>query len=176
MLRWYLLDTRTWSIALWLWSPWHRLSVAHSHCGKDQKDHFLTTQETHSGKVCKCLYTSMIWQLQLCCHYVYHLGIFKLCIWHDTMDNGSRWSQMMSSLFSSSTLNDICVFNGSKPTQTIYQQLTVRISLCVGRCRLWFACCGLQSRECHPLWTSSPSLLAEVCHSATWTTQTHMNT
>lgn len=46
-------DTRTWSIALWLWSPWHRLSVAHSHCGKDQTNNFWA----YSDKV----YTCRVW-------------------------------------------------------------------------------------------------------------------
>lgn len=51
------------------------------------------------------------------------------------------------------------------------QGLTVRISLCEGQCRLWFSGCGLQSREYHPQWTSSPNLLAGAYHSAAWRNQ-----
>lgn len=49
-------DTRTWSIALWLWSPWHRLSVVHSHCGKKKHEQpcSMSIQQAHLDNVCKC--------------------------------------------------------------------------------------------------------------------------
>lgn len=106
-------DTRTWSTALWLWSPWHKLSVAHSHCRNDQKNRF------------QCPFNIYI---------MYHSNVS---------------------------------FENDK------QGLTVRIFLCEGQCRLWFSGCGLQSREYHPQWTSSPNLLAGAYHSAAWGNQMH---